>query len=271
MSVARKVAARSIVGPAIAATIAFGLLCGLGVWQVERLHWKEGVLARIDARIHQPAGALPPEAAWSSLKSDDYDYAHVSARGRFVPGREALIFRSGSPNRDDQSAGPGYQVLTPLKLDTGGVVLVDRGFAPLAWKDDPAIRTPPPDGDVEVTGLMRPPEGRNLFTPADQPADNLWFTRDPAGMAKEFGLAAVAPFTIDQDAAPGMTRWPHPGATELNIPNNHLSYALTWFGLAATLAVFFGVWVVRGRDPATVILDERETFGRESGTRDADS
>lgn len=247
----------SLVGPAVVAGLAFAILVSLGVWQLQRLAWKEAIVARIDSRIHQAPAALPAQAQWSALNPDDYDYAHVRAKGRYLQGPEALIFRSSSPHRADANAGPGYQVLNALALDGGGIVLVDRGFAPLAWKDDPKLRTPPPDGAVEVTGLMRPPEERNFFTPADQPDKGLWFTRDPAGMAARLGLKDAAPFVIDEDARQGNARqgeasWPHGGATELRIPNNHLSYALTWFGLAATLAGVFGVWAwkrSRGIDP----------------------
>ena len=247
MKTARVGAMQGLIGPAIAAALAFAALVSLGVWQLHRLAWKEAIIARIEARIHQAPAPLPPSAQWPGLKPDDYDYAHVSAKGRFLPDAEVLIFRASAPRRADAEAGPGYQVLNPLQLDGGGTVLVDRGFAPLAWKDEPLLRRPPPSGEVEVTGLMRPPEDRNLFTPADQPDKDIWFTRDPASMAKKLGLADAAPFVIDQDAAAGES-WPHGGATELNIPNNHLSYAWTWFGLAATLAGVFGVWAWgRGR------------------------
>lgn len=242
---ARSSATRALAGPAIATAIAFVILIGLGIWQVERLGWKEALLARIDARIHQAPAPLPPQAQWASLKPDEYDYRHVTAKGRFLPG-EALVFRAAAPEKGDRNAGPGYQIFAPFALDGGGIVLVDRGFAPLAWKDNPATRTKPPQGDVEVTGLMRPPEGRNMFTPADEPAKGIWFSRDPAAMAAAMKLNGVAPFAIDADADPNAKGWPHGGATEVDIPNNHLSYALTWFGLAATLLVVFGIWA-RGR------------------------
>ena len=232
---------RGIFGPALAASLALALLVSLGVWQLQRLAWKESVIAHVAARIHQPPEPVPPRAEWAGLGPDDYDYRHVRAKGRYLD-REALIFRSSAPARDDRTAGPGYQVMTPFALSGGGVVLVNRGFAPLAWKDQPALRSAPPAGDVEIAGLMRPPEERNAFTPADEPDKGVWFTRDTAAMAAKLGLAEAAPFALDLDAAPNAKGWPHAGATELNIPNNHLSYAWTWFGLAATLAGVFGVW-----------------------------
>ena len=91
-------------------------------------------------------------------------------------------------------------------------------------------------GEVTVTGLMRPPEKRNTFTPADEPDQNLWFTRDPAALGRALGLTDAAPFSVDADADGNPGGWPKGGATVMTIPNNHLSYALTWFALAATLA-----------------------------------
>ena len=151
---------------------------------------------------------------------------------------------------DDAEALKAIRALSKAKSDRtklvaladGGVVLVNRGFAPLAWKDRPDMRAAPPQGEVEIFGLMRPPEERNAFTPADEPAKGLWYTRDPAAMAAALKLDHPAPFGIDLDADPRASGWPRGGATELNIPNNHLSYAWTWFGLAATLAGVFGVW-----------------------------
>lgn len=249
MAAAASAVRKGLVGPAVAAVVAFAILVSLGVWQLQRLAWKEALIARIEARIHQPAEPLPPTSRWSGLNPDDYEYRHVRAKGRYRPG-EILIFRSSAPAVADRNAGPGYQVMTPFALDGGGAVLVNRGFAPLGWKDQPGMRTPPPAGEIEISGLMRAPEDRNAFTPADEPAKDLWYTRDPAAMAAALKLENPAPFALDLDADPAAKGWPHGGATELNIPNNHLSYAWTWFGLAATLAGVFGVWAwgrARGR------------------------
>ncbi|MDE2579580.1 MAG: SURF1 family protein [Hyphomicrobiales bacterium] len=235
---ARSSAARVLLGPAIAAALCFALLVGLGVWQLQRLAWKEAILARIDARVHAQPQPVPARKDWASLRPADYDYQPVSLRGVYDPRREALIFRPAAPAGLAQ--GPGYTVVTPMTLDGGGVVLVNRGFAPLAWLD--GLRTSPPAGETTVTGLMRPPEDRNAFTPADTPAKGVWYTRDPASMAAALGLADVAPFVIDAAPQGGETGWPRPGATEIAIPNNHLSYALTWFGLAAALVGVFAVW-----------------------------
>jgi surfeit locus 1 family protein len=240
----------------IAAVIGIGFLSGLGAWQLRRLAWKENLLAQIAARRDATPAPLPPRDAWPTLKPEDYDYRRVILRGTFDHARESYLFRASA----DGAAGgaPGYEVVTPLMLDGGGAVFVNRGFVP-EEKKPPAAR---PEGQiagaVEITGLMRRPESRNLFTPADEPEKNLWFTRDPAALAAHWGLAGAAPFTVDAGPAENPGGWPRGGATVLNIPNNHLSYALTWFALAATLAGVAAVYVLR-REKADDRAQERES------------
>lgn len=220
------------VGPIIAAsTTGFLTLVGLGVWQLQRLHWKEGIIAQIKSRRNAAATSMPTENVWSSLQPDDYEYKHVAVNGAFDADKTALVFRGGAPNAPGE--GPGYELLTPLRLPDDSVVIVNRGFAPLASID--AARANLPKGTVVLTGLMRSPETRNAFTPSDEPSRSVWYTRDPASVAARFALKRVAPFSIDADANPKAQGWPRAGTTVVDIPNNHLSYALTWFGLAAAL------------------------------------
>ena len=131
--------------------------------------------------------------------------------------------------------GVGYYVMTPMHLEAGGTVLVNRGYVPPERKDPATRETGEPRGIVRVTGLMRRPEGRNVFTPADDPAAGQYFTRDPATLAARDGVTDAAPFTVDLDATPNPGGLPRGGTTEIAIPNNHLTYALTWFGTALAL------------------------------------
>ena len=233
---------RKLALPFACALAVFALLCWLGVWQLERLAWKEGLLARIRDRATTTPEALPPPAGWAALAPDAYDYRHVVARGSFDHAREALVFR-GSGDGKPGAAGPGYLVLTPLHLAGGGTLIVNRGFVPLAKKDPASRAAGQVAGEVQTTGLLRPPEPRNPFTPADIPAAGAWYTRDPALIAAHFAIADAAPFTLDADATPAPPGGlPLGGATVLDVPNNHLSYAVTWFGLALTLAGVFGVF-----------------------------
>ena len=227
---------RGLIFPALLALAGMAVLVSLGIWQLHRLAWKEALIAQIEARAHASPVPLPPERDWRDLKPQDYEYRHVALTGRFDD-RAAPVFRGSDP---DGGEGPGYLVLTPLILPDGSAVIVNRGFVPDAAKG--AASYSPPAGEVTVTGLMREPEPRNLFTPADQPGKNLWFTRDPGAIAAQLGLSRAAPFSVDADFSGDPRALPRGGTTVIAFPNNHLGYALTWFGLAVALAGVFGAW-----------------------------
>ena len=218
---------------ALGTLVAFAILVSLGIWQLQRLTWKEGLLAEIDARIHAAPQPLPPQSQWASLEPDAYEYRHVTVAGTFEYDREALVFQGVSNFKD--LPGPGYLVLTPLRLEDGSHVIVNRGFVPNDGKDRARRTAGETAGLVTITGLMREPEDRNPFTPADEPQNGLYFTRDPVLIASHFGLQGPAPFTIDEDALPVPGGLPRGGTTTVDIPNDHFGYALTWFGLAAAL------------------------------------
>ena len=224
---------RPLLAPAIFTLLLGGILVGLGLWQLRRLAWKDAIVATIEARTKAPPQALPPRSAWPDLKPADYEYRRVTLTGTFANDEEIPVFRGAA-------GGAGYLILTPLHLRDGGTVVVDRGWVPSERKDRASHAAGDPDGVVTLVGLMREPEARNAFTPADDPGRNMYFTRDPVEIARHLGLKDAAPFTVDADAAPNPGGWPRGGATVLDIPNNHLSYAMTWFGLAFGL---FGVFV----------------------------
>ena len=233
---------RPLIAPAIATVLMGAFLIGLGIWQLHRLAWKDGLIAEIEARTTAPPQPLPPAPQWPGLKPSDYEYRHVTAQGTFDNDKETLVFR---PTED----GPGYLVMTPLALVGGGTVIVDRGWVPDRLKARTTRAAGDPTGAVTVTGLMRGPEPRNLFTPADDPKTGQFFTRDPVTIAARDGIEA-APFTIDADATPNPGGWPRGGTTVLEIPNNHFAYAMTWFGLALGLFGVFGsfAWKRLNRD-----------------------
>ena len=224
---------RPLLLPGLCTLLAGALLVGLGVWQLHRLAWKEALIARIASRANAPPQPLSPSSLWADLKPDDYEYRRVALTGTFDNAAETLILRASAD-------GPGYHVLTPLRLADGGMVLVDRGFVPIALKDPKTRAAGEPHGEVHVVGLLRAPESRNPFTPSDDPAHGQFFTRDPTAIAAHLGLPDPAPFSVDADLAmvnPG--GWPKPVFVGLDIPNNHFSYAMTWFGLALGLFAVF--------------------------------
>lgn len=231
---------RQLLWPTLFTLFAGGILVALGIWQLHRLAWKEGLLNEIAQRADAPPVAVPQQAAWAALKPDDYDYRHVVLAGRFAYQDTALVFTPSGP----QGAGPGYLFLTPLKLASGAYVIVNRGFVPADLA--PKLRAESgADEEVHLTGLMRPSQARGPFTPPDHPEKGEYFTRDPALIAAAFHLTPAAPFSVDVDAVPGATAWPRSGTTDRDLPNNHLGYALTWFGLAVGLLGVFVSFVIR--------------------------
>jgi surfeit locus 1 family protein len=234
---------RALAAPAAATAVGVAILCGLGFWQLQRLAWKEGLIAAVEARASAPPVDIPPPAEWSRLVPADYEYRHVSVMGTYDYADQALVFRALSDPRGAYG-GPGYLVVTPLKLASGESVLVNRGFVPEARKQAAALG---PTTRTLVTGLMRSSEPRTWFTPSDDPARGAWFTRDVEAIAAAMKLGPHAPFSIDADAGPPL---PEGGETILSFPNNHLSYAFTWFGMAvALLGVFFAYAYSQVRAP----------------------
>jgi surfeit locus 1 family protein len=213
----------------------FCILIGLGVWQLQRKAWKEGLIASLTERLAKPPQALPTPKSWPGLDAAEDEYRRVEFDAAFEPGREALVYASATAFRPDVD-GPGYWVFAPARLADGGVVMVNRGFVP-EGRQDPRLRLAGDvSGPLHIVGAMRWPDPRHWFTPADDPSHNLWFSRDPAAMAAAKGFGPVAPFYVEQEAPAPPGGLPQPGKLVVSLPDNHLQYALTWFGLAAVLA-----------------------------------
>lgn len=233
---------RGLVVPSVAAACAFAVLCGLGTWQVQRRAWKEGLIATVSERFAASPAALRPPAEWTRLDPATDEFRRVRFTAELLNDKEALVFTTGS-SLHGGDAGPGYWVFTPARV-RDRIVMVNRGFVPEARKD-PATR---PQGQIagpaEIVGVMRWPEPPGLFTPAADAAKNLWFARDSAAIAQAKGLGPVAPFYVEQESPPAPGGLPRTGALQPSFPNNHLGYAITWYGLALVLAGSFSVWFV---------------------------
>jgi surfeit locus 1 family protein len=242
VSAARDRRTGGAIGATVFAVAGVAILIGLGVWQLDRKAWKENLIATLDTRLARAPQPLPPCDSWPSLKQDGSEYTRVSFAAEFPAGQEALVYTAGSSFRPDVQ-GPGYWVFAPARLVGGGIVLVDRGFVP-ADRKEPASRAQGAlPGSVEVVGVMRWPETRGTFTPADDPNNNLWFLRDTQAIAAAKKWDTTAPFYIEQEAPVPSGGWPKPGRLVVDLPDNHLQYAITWFGLALGLAGVYGVWL----------------------------
>jgi surfeit locus 1 family protein len=154
-------------------------------------------------------------------------YRRVALVGHFDNAKEAYVFTT------DADGTPVYHVLTPFLTDDGRVLLVDRGYVPKE-KLDPATRTPR-TGETRLVGVWRVPDAPGAFTPAPDTAHRIWYARDLHGIAAADHVRLAAPVLIEADAAPNPGGWPKGGQTVVTFRNEHLSYAITWFGLAAGL------------------------------------
>jgi surfeit locus 1 family protein len=236
---------RGIIIPLLFVLAMVAGLTALGTWQVERLTWKEGLIADLGEKLSAKPTDLPPRERWPRLTAGADEFRRVTFPAEFLAGQEALVYSGGSSLRPDVK-GPGYWVFSPARLLGGSLVVVDRGFVP-EGKQDPKTRAEgQPRGVVEIVGAMRWPETRGQFTPADEPDKNLWFTRDPAGMAAAKKWGTVAPFYVDQEAPPAPGGLPIVGPLKPSLPNNHLQYAVTWYGLALVVLIS-GVIFLRAR------------------------
>lgn len=229
-------AGQRVLRSGLATGVAAAILIGLGAWQLERLSWKNGLIALVAQRMAADPAPVPPKPEWAGLDVSAWSYRRVRATGTFDAGAQARVYAVLSDEKGPYG-GPGYWIMAPLALKDGGVVVVNRGFAPEGRAELATLA--PPAGEVTVTGTLREPETRNLFTPADEPDKRLFFARDPATIAGGLGVADAAPFTIDEDAAPTAGALPQGGETRVAFPNRHLEYALTWFGLAGALVAVF--------------------------------
>jgi surfeit locus 1 family protein len=233
---------RSWRGLLIPAVLAFAVLIALGTWQIQRKAWKEQLIAMLTERSQAPPAPLPSPATWPTLDQADNEYRRVAFNAEFETAKEAFVFATASAFRPDVK-GQGFWIFTPVRLADGSIVVVNRGFVPaLKAKTLPKQVNP---GIVQITGAIRWPESSHWFTPKPNPAENMWFVRDPALIAAAKGWGAVAPFYVEQESPVPAGGWPQPGKLVPNLPDNHLQYAVTWYGLALVLAVLFVVWAVK--------------------------
>jgi surfeit locus 1 family protein len=217
---------RRLVVPGLSTLIVLLILLGLGTWQVHRLHWKEGILARIAAA---EMGTPVP----LTQNPDPYSKVWVTGRFRFD---QAVEF--GAEVRDTRT-GPtmGFYQVVPLDRGDARMILVDRGWTP----EGHAIPLDAPAGTVTVVGYVRPGERERWFSAADDPAVRRFYTLDPRAIGSAVGISDPEPFTLVTLGPKVTGSFPTPAQHLPRPPNNHLSYAITWYALAAALIVIFGV------------------------------
>ncbi len=202
----------------VAVPLLFGLLGGailvsLGVWQMQRLSWKQEVLADIEQRIAGAAGALPDQ-----INPERDKYAPVLVTGKLVmPELHVLV--------GAKDLGAGYRLIQPLEIGARRI-MVDRGFIPLEAKDAPRDL-----GTVRLTGNLHWPQETDSYTPPPDLGKAIWFARDVPAMAAALETEPVLLVVRTQEGgtSEGITPLPVGSA---GIANDHLQYAITWFSLA---------------------------------------
>jgi len=214
---------------AVVAAAAFFALSALGTWQLQRRAWKHELIAEVDARVRATPEPPPPPALWPSISAGRDAYRHVRAHGYFLNGRETLV-------QAVTTKAAGFWVMTPLVTDSGFTVLVNRGFIPAGQSDPANLAARQVEGDVTVTGLLRMSEPGGGFLRTNAPAEGRWYSRDVAAIAAARGVSPTAPYFIDADGTPNPGGLPISGLTVIRFADNHLIYALTWYGLAMGLA-----------------------------------
>ncbi|MEC7257615.1 MAG: SURF1 family protein [Pseudomonadota bacterium] len=197
----------------------FAVLIGLGIWQMQRLDWKRGVLAEIEAKIAAPEVGLP-----DAPDAETDKYLAVQVTGTILPGElHVLVSR--------KNIGAGFRIIAPFETDSGRRILLDRGFVPASQAKDTRSL-----GAVTVDGNLHWPDETDKYTPEPDIAANTWFARDVPKMAAALETEPVL-LVARTDTGPA----PMPVGTE-GIPNDHLQYAITWFSLAliwAAMTAFF--------------------------------
>lgn len=256
----------------VSAALLFAGFVALGTWQVHRLQWKRALIERVEQRVHAVPVPAPGRDRWPHITAESDEYRHVQVAGTFLHERSTLVQAA-------TRLGSGFWLITPLRDAAGKVVLVNRGFvsAQAADRIRQRLQAGHTDGEaandgnigkkVIVTGLLRITEPGGGFLRKNDPGQDKWHSRDVRAIAAARGLDDVAPYFIDADAASseqvqsaaGSSDEPVGGLTVISFPNNHLIYALTWYGLALMVAGA-GTWVIRE--------DFRNRHGMHSDTED---
>ncbi|GAA0531411.1 surfeit locus 1 family protein [Rhizomicrobium palustre] len=218
----------------LASLVMLAALVGLGHWQMQRLAWKEALIAQVNRNLTAP----PLTLAEALRLGKAAEYRRVTVSGSFDHGKEAYVYGTAD-------GAPVLHVITPLRTKTG-TLLVDRGIVTLQMRDPARRQAGQVTGEVHATGLWRYPDPPGLFTPKPDLAKRLWFSRDVTAMAA--GTKLVAPVLVEADASPNPGGWPKGGHSVVNFPNRHLEYALTWYGLAlALVGVYIALHISKGR------------------------
>lgn len=248
---------RGTFGMGVVTVVIVAVLLGLGVWQLQRRTQKHLLIAALTERLAAAPQPLPAPSQWPSLTPAQDEFRRVTFSATYDTRADAMVYSSGSAVRAD-IAGPVTWAFLPVKLADGTTVVVNAGAVQNTMQDraqqDRAIRRMITGAPVTMTGYLRFPETAGLLTPHEDIAKRLWFTRDPRAMAQALHWGDVAPFYIDLESPVPESGIPKPGRLDVQLKDDHMQYAITWFSLAAAVLIAFGVWVRGQRGAANFTL-----------------
>jgi cytochrome oxidase assembly protein ShyY1 len=240
---------RGIAGFGLFTLVMVALFASLGVWQLQRRVEKHALIAALTERLAAAPQPLPAPAQWRALTPAQDEFRRVRFTATYAQLPDAMVYSSGSAVREDIS-GPGTWAFLPARLPGGETVVINAGFVQNTMQDrtqqDSAVTRLITDAPVTLTGYLRFPEQAGALTPPGNTTKRLWFTRDHLAMAHALGWREVAPFYIDLELPVPASGIPKPGPLEVHLKDDHMQYAITWFGLAGAVVIAFGVWW-RGR------------------------
>jgi cytochrome oxidase assembly protein ShyY1 len=240
---------RGVAGFAIVTLAMVAACMALGIWQLQRRLEKHALIAALNERLAAAPEALPQPSQWHALTQARDEFRRVSFTATYARLPDAMIYSSGSAVREDVS-GPGTWALLPARLPSGETIAVNTGFVQNTMQDraqeDRAVARLVTGQPVKLTGYLRFPEASGTLTPAEDIARRLWFTRDHLAIARALGWGeggkSVAPFYVDLESPVPESGIPKPGRLSVHLKDDHMQYAITWFGLAFAVMVAFGVW-----------------------------
>lgn len=240
---------RSVAGFGIFTLAMVAVFVGLGLWQLQRRVEKHALIAALTERLAAAPGSLPQPSQWSALTPERDEFRRVSFVAAYEPRPDAMVYSSGSAVREDV-IGPGTWAFLPARLPGGETVVINAGFVQNTMQEraqqDRAVTRLITGAPVTLSGYLRFPESAGSLTPPENSAKRLWFTRDHLAMARALGWGdgkTVAPFYIDLETPVPESGIPKPGPLTVHLKDDHLQYAVTWFGLAGAVVIAFGVWL----------------------------
>lgn len=241
---------RGAFGMTIIALVMVSVLTGLGVWQLQRRDQKHALITALTERLAAAPVPLPAPSGWATLNPAHDEFRRVIFTATFESKPDVMVYSSGSALREDVS-GPGTWAFMPARLPDGGTVVINAGFVQNTMQDraqeDRAVSRLVTGAPVALTGYLRFSESAGLLTAHENRAKRLWFVRDHLAMAEAMAWGGVAPFYVDLESPVPASGVPKPGPLEVHLRDNHMQYAVTWFGLAFVVFIAFGFWLAGQR------------------------